>query len=542
MKRRRWLRRALLLVVAAWATLWLLERGIAVCRPLPAGGLDPHLASRRVSASDGTWLRVLPNALGERCIPVPLAEVSPHVVRALLAAEDRHFRTHSGVDFAAVLRAVGQNWSRGRTFSGASTLTMQLARVLDTTPRTFLGKLGQALRARQIERAFGKDAILEAYLSAVPFAGNTRGVEAAAERWFGKHAKDLDLVEAATLVGMLPAPGRRSPTARPELVKRCRDEVLRAVHASGELTDEDLARALARPLDASRHAWPWLAAAATDLALRNSTERHVRTTLDPVLQRRAEDVVEHGRGLTVTGVAIVILARENGDLLALVGGRDPTHPGLDHAQRARPAGSTLKPLLWGLALESGILGTSSLVADVPIEIAGYRPVNFSRTFAGATPMQDALADSKNVPAVRLLRQVGMNAFRDHLATLGIPTGSRALGLDLALGTLSVRPLDLARAFQRRFAPRGALALSPEHQATLLTTLARRSPDPNWLAAGDLAWKTGTSSDRRDAWSVGITERHVVVVWAGASSGRSEPGLVGARAAAELLAPLVATTR
>lgn len=539
------LRRVAKLAIAGcvvWLALWVFEALLWFCFPLRQGLLDLGLSSRVVLAADGTLMRVTPNRLGERCLPVTLAEVSPHVVSALLAAEDRRFLAHTGVDVRAILRAFGQNLSRGRTFSGASTITMQLARLCESTPHTLLGKAWQALRARQIERAHTKNAILEAYLTGVPFAGNVRGIEAAALLWFGKRAKDLDVVEAATLIAMLPAPGRRSPSRGEDLLLLQRNLVLDAMHAVGSLAALELERARQRPLDAKRHDWPWLAADASEYILGTSSGRELRTAIDLAMQRAAEDVVAHARSLQVSGIAIVVLSRVNGDLVALVGGRRGPGVLLDHALCARPAGSTLKPLLYALALEAGVIGSEGTLSDRPVAFGNYRPSNFSRTFAGETTFADALGDSKNVPAVRLLKQVGVDRFRDWLALLGLFTSDQPLGLDVALGTLSVRPIDLAKAYVAVLAEQGPCTVSEPTRTTLLRALSRRSPDLAWCAVGDIAWKTGTSSDRRDAWSVGITERHVLVVWAGESSGTSHPGLVGARAASELLAPLFAATR
>lgn len=544
-RRRRRASRWKRLVVAALLLLCLpplVELGFGFAFPLPEGLLHPRAASRVVVAADGTWLRVEAREGTPVCLPVPLAEVSPQVVRALCAAEDRRFFAHTGIDFAAIVRACAQNFARGRTFSGASTLTMQLARLVEPVPRTLGGKLWQALRARQIERVHTKKAILAAYLDLVPFAGNVRGIEAAARLWFGKRAQDLDLVEAATLVGMLPAPGRRSPTARPALVRAARDTVLHALHETGDLDDAALAAALTRPLDAHRRPWPRVANDAVEHALRRSESRVVHSTIDLALQRSAEDVVTHARALSVAGIAIVVLDRRHGGTVALVGQRDALGRGLDHSLRARPAGSTLKPLLYALALEDGVLGGSSTVDDRPFEAAGYRPRNASRSFAGDVPLAEALADSKNVPAVRLLADVGISRFRDFLVRLGLDPGPRELGLDAALGTLGVEPFALAHAYRRLFEEGPNAPLASSHRTALFDALARRSPDAGWLAAGPLAWKTGTSSDRRDAWSVGVTAQHVVVVWAGEPTGRSEPGLVGAKAASSVLAPLAAALR
>jgi penicillin-binding protein 1C len=292
-------------------------------------------------------------------------------------------------------------------------------------------------------------------------------------------------------------------------------------------------------MQAKAHAWPFLAVQASEHFLARAEGTLVRTTLDAGLQHEVEDVVEHASCTQVSGVALVVVARADGALVAMAGSRRDHALGLDATRCERPAGSTLKPFLYALALERGALGGHGTLADTPVEIAGYRPSNFTRTFAGTITLEDALSESRNVPAVRLLRMVGVDAFRDQLARLGLAVPESTLGLDAALGTVSVRPLELARAYALLSRDDGPCRLAPADRAALLGALSLRSPDPRWVEAGRVAFKTGTSSDRRDAWTAAVTERHVVVAWLGDPGGRSEPGLVGARAASELVAPLVA---
>lgn len=526
--------------VALWAAglaagAWFGERALGVVAPFPLAALELRAASRQVFAADGTLLCALPDAHGERRLPVRLAEVSPHVVAALVAAEDRRFFAHGGVDAAAVLRAALQNCARGRVFSGASTLSMQVARLAEPHARTFAGKVWEAVRARQLERAASKPQILELYLNHVPFGGTLRGIEAASLSWYGKRARDLALDEAATLIAMLPAPTRRSPARDPALLRAARNQVLAAMVAAGRVSASAAAAAAALPLLARRHAWPRLAPHACALLLARSPAPELRSAIDLDLQRSIEDIVAREQELSTDGLAIVVLARESGDLVALCGSRDQAATGLDATRCARSAGSTLKPFLYAEALEQGVIGERTLLADQPRQWGEYRPENFGREFAGRLMVADALAESRNLPAVALLEAVGVDAFRARLHACGLELPRRRLHLDAALGTVAVTPLALGAAYVQLLR---SDALSPGTRATLLAALSARSPAPEQVAAGLAACKTGTSSDRRDAWAVGVTPRHVVVVWAGDLGGRPAPGLVGSRAAAALLAPVL----
>ena len=273
------------------------------------------------------------------------------------------------------------------------------------------------------------------------------------------------------------------------------------------------------------------------MALGESRERVVRTGIDLGLQRRVERVVRGFRGPGTDGLALVVLDRRSGEIRAMVGSRDyRTHP-LNACLCERPAGSTLKPFLYALAFQDGIVGPDGLLMDTPMRIGDYVPANFTRDFAGRIRAGEALALSRNVPAIRLLKKVGVDRFRDLLRELGLGLRERALYLDLALGTESVSPLGLARAW-RRFADPGAdLSLSWETRRKVLRVLSAWSPDPGILPPGRAAWKTGTSSNRRDAWTVGVAGDFVICVWLGNLDDRCDPGLVGMDSAALLFAQI-----
>lgn len=536
---RRWARRVLIGLLLAWAG----ERVGDLVDPYPIHLLDRFDESRQVYAADGTLLRMVPTEEGERRIHLPLAAFSPHVKAAVTAAEDRRFGEHSGVDPLAVVRAGYRSVVRGRIVSGASTLHMQLARIVEPHGRNLTGKLLEMRRARQLARRLSDDAVLEAYLNLAPFANNIRGFPAASLHWFGKSAVDLAPEEAATLAAMLPAPSRRRPGVHSDELLGSRNRILDAMRARGAIDAADWRRARKTKLTAKRHAWPWRAPHLCDLILKTDERIRVETDVDPELQAYFQKLVRDQRPAGVDGVAMVVLDRSSGGLVSLVGSRSWRKSQLNAATSRRSAGSTLKPFIYALAVELGVTGPDALVPDTPLNIAGYDPENFDRTWSGAVRTAEALRTSRNAPAVRMLRAVGASRFRELLRSLGIDPGPHVLHLDAALGTIAVSPLQLARAYLAFASPDAVIpGTSPDVRQRVLDLLKATSPDPSQVPDGAVAWKTGTSSGRRDAWCAGVTDRHVIVVWLGNLHGNAAPDLVGSRAAAGLLASAVATLR
>jgi penicillin-binding protein 1C len=527
-------------LVLSLILLGVAERAADARWPFPVERLSGGEESLRILAADGTVLRVGPTTAGERRIRIPLGRSGPHLVDALVAGEDKRFRVHAGVDPLAIVRAAASNLGRGRVVSGASTLTMQVVRLVEPRPRTLLSKLIEIFRARQLERSVTKDRILEAYLNLAPFGGTLRGAEAAALHWFGKHASDLTPAEAAMLVAMLPAPTRRAPDRRPDRLRGARNRVLERMLDVGSLEADPCRRAEHLPLGARRHGWPFLAPHHCDALASRAPDGGgtLRTSVDLALQRRVENVVRATDDAGVDGVAVVIVDRDSGNVRALIGSREYRRRPLDASRCRRAAGSTLKPFLFVVALESGVIGPDSLVEDRRTAFGDYEPVNFTRDHAGSMHAADALIASRNVPAVHLLEAVGVDRYRDLLRRAGLPARGR-FGLDAALGTLCVSPLELARAYAALFRPGAVAGVSDRTRQQLLRALGRHSPAPEIVTPAVLAWKTGTSSGRRDAWCVGVTAESVVVVWLGNLDGRGAPDLVGGRSAAAVLAAVVA---
>ncbi|MBL8841125.1 MAG: transglycosylase domain-containing protein [Planctomycetes bacterium] len=541
---RRVARRAVVATAALLAGGWLGERLLDLAWPFPIEALARGGASTVVRAADGSVLRVTADRLGERCLPTALDDVAPLLLTALQTAEDRRFAAHGGVDLLALVRAAWASACAGRVVSGGSTLSMQLVRIAEPRPRTLRSKLVELLRARQLERRLSKRELLEAYVARVPLGG-VRGFEAAAWRWFGRRCVELLPAEAALLVAMLPAPSRLRPDRAPAELRARRDRLLDELHAAGHLDEAAWQAARATPLPAAPQPWPFLAPWACEAALYeapNATRRdggEVATAIDRALQERLDACVAAADPAGADGVAAVVVRRSDGAFTAISGGRrfacDRSHAALAR----RDAGSTLKPFLVALALEGGVASSREPVVDAPRQFGDFAPRNFDDSYRGAQSLREALLQSRNVPAVALLADVGAAPFGELLGALGLEPGARPLDLTAALGTVAVAPLALARAYARFADPRAQLLVGAAARRQVVDWLAEGPPLPGFPASRAVAWKTGTSSGRRDAWCVAIGADHVVVVWKGNLAGGGAADLVGVQTAAPLCAAVVA---
>jgi penicillin-binding protein 1C len=495
-----------------------------------------HGSSQRVHARDGSLLRVTPTEHGERLLRVGYEELPPLLVQGLVLKEDERFFEHGGVDVFAIARAFGQNLRQGRIVSGGSTLTMQLASVLDDTGRGILDKIVEARRARQIERALTKQEILAAYASVVPLGGTLRGFSAASLYWYGRELDELQVAELATLIAMLPAPSKRRPNAHNPSLRRARNKVLLLLLQAGHLSQADYARALAVNPYVEPVGFAWLAPHAVDWLLREDERAAcLETTIDLELQQRIEEIVRRSDDHGVDGHAVVVLDRESGELRALLGSRSWRDIPFNGATAAHDAGSTLKPFLYALAYATGASSPERLERDVPIEEGSYRPRNFDLSFRGRVHASEALQRSRNVPAFRLLRRVGTGRFRHALEEHGIATPDHTLHLDLALGTIGVSPLSLARGYWK-LADEARQGNRPA--SAVLEALSRAAPPGcHGRLRAPVSWKTGTSSQRRDAWCAAISADYVLVIWMGRLDGSPSPELVGLHSAAQLLGQL-----
>jgi len=551
----RMLRWALAVMLAA---LLLLDLGFPL--PLP----DIRDRGTVVVAADGTPLRAFAGADGIWRTPVTPADVSPLYLEALIGYEDRRFWHHPGINPWALLRA-GMQWAReGRIVSGGSTLTMQVARILDRHPRTLWGKLNQLLRALQLEAHLSKREILQLYLEYAPFGGTIEGVEAASWAYLGKSASQLSHAEAALLAVLPQAPSRWRPDRHPEAARRARDKVLARMQERGLWSAETVQEARMEPVVArSLHIPMHAALLAQRLRQQSGTTARITTTLDSNLQRMLEARVAtyFSRLPARTSAALLVMDNATLEARAYIGSllfADSARLGhVDMVQAWRSPGSTLKPFLYAMALDEGLIHSESLLVDAPQDFGGYRPGNFDAAFNGPVSAATALRRSLNIPAVDLLERIGPVRFAARLEHGGIhlrfPRGS-APNLALILGGTGVRLDELVGAYAafHRNGIAGRVRYTPD---TPLLERRLMSPGAAWivreiLAAhprpGDregmfdlrqrlqVAWKTGTSYGYRDAWAIGGTREHTVGVWVGRPDGTPLPGQYGAVTALPLL--------
>lgn len=532
----------------------------------------PKLPTRRdtstlVMARDGTPLRAFPDANGVWRLPADPQSVSPLYLEALLAYEDRWFRRHPGVNPWALARA-GWQWLRhGRIVSGGSTLSMQVARILGGDAggsRSLRAKLVQVLRALQLEARLSKDGILELYLERAPFGGTIEGVEAASWAYLGKPASRLSHAEAALLAVLPQAPTRLRPDRDPEAARRARDKVLERMAVLGVWPREVVEDAKMEPVVA-RRLRPPVSAALLAQRLRDADPRaeRIATTIDANLQQALEErVAAYFTGLPPrTSAALLVVDNATMEARAYVGSvafGDRERLGhVDMVRAWRSPGSTLKPFLYGMALDDGLIHSASLLVDAPQSFGAYRPDNFGARFHGPVSAAGALQLSLNVPAVDLLDRVGPARFAARLANAGIrlrfPRGA-APNLALILGGTGARLEDLAGAHAalQRGGIAGRVRYTPDAQlverrlmspgaAWIVREILQSNPRPGERAdtfdtgrRPQVAWKTGTSYGFRDAWALGSTRRYTVGVWVGRPDGTPLPGQYGAITALPLL--------
>ena len=423
----------------------------------PGGSELPGVAtSPLVLDRQGRLLRPFTVADGRWRLPVTLAEVDPLFLRLLLACEDRRFYRHGGVDYLALARAVGQLVVNGRVVSGASTLTMQTARLLHgQSSRGVAGKLRQMVQALALERRLDKAAILERYLHLAPYGGNLEGIRAASLAWFGLEPKRLTPAQAALLVALPQSPEARRPDRDPAAAQRARDRVLARAQAAGILDAEMVAAAQGEPVPRHRLPFPLLAPHATQRVRLAHPERSVqRLTLAADLQSRLETLaVERSRLLEERlSLALLVVDHRSGEILAAVGspGLTAARDGyIDMTRVVRSPGSTLKPLIYGLAFEAGIAHPESLIEDRPAGFGRYVPANFDRDYQGTVTLRRALQLSLNIPAVKLLEAVGPARLVARLKRAGarpeLPDLSPP-GLAIGLGGVGLRLTDLVAVY------------------------------------------------------------------------------------------------
>lgn len=546
--------------------LLLFPVALYVSIPLPDPLFEPDY-STVVFDERGRILRMFLNGGDQWCFPhranadVPLA-----LEQAVLLFEDRRFYKHPGVDPLALLRAVYQNIRSGKVVSGASTLTMQVARMASPRKRTYLNKTLEMLQAMKIELHYDKKQILNLYVDHAPYGGNIVGYRAAAQRYFGKSPERLTWGEAATLAVLPNAPGLISPLADPDELRLRRDRLLKRLHNEGMIDAGTfgLARREKVPDGARR-----LPMDAPHLARRlESRQRktYLRTTVHRDIQRQSAELVNrHAAFLGQRGVrngAALVVDTRSGKVRAYVGSQgffdDRNQGQVDGVAAARSSGSLLKPFLFALSIDQGLLLPRTRLRDLPTHYGAFSPGNADGSFAGLVTAREALVRSLNVPAVRLLDAYGMDPFFRFLKSAGLTTLIRSpadYGLPMILGGVEVSLWDMAQSYRAlanggRFSPLRVLAGTPDPEGpalispgacyltlNMLRDLKRPGVEYYWHQYQNqwpIAWKTGTSYGKRDAWAIGVSPEWTVAVWIGNFGGRGNADLTGASSAAPLL--------
>ncbi len=552
--RARWL-------ISAAAGLWLAALGRdAVDDWIDATVLPPLTiqTSTEVLDRNGQLLRAYTVADGRWRLAVDLDEVDPRYIDMLLTYEDRRFRDHPGVDLRGLLRAGWQAVTNGRIVSGGSTLTMQVARLLEEgTTGEVGGKLRQMRVALALERRLSKDEILSLYLLLAPYGGNLEGIRAASLSYFGKEPARLTPAEAALLVAIPQSPETRRPDRAADRAEAARDRVLDRAVTFHLIDAEEAQAALSEPVPGLRKPFP---AYAPHLADRARTEDPVagehRLTLDLPLQKALESLARdalRGRGEDLQ-VAIVVADHASGEILASVGSAglvDDRRQGfVDMTAALRSPGSTLKPLVYALAFDEGLAHPETMIDDRPVTFGTYAPQNFDKLFRGEIRVREALQQSLNIPVVLLTDALGPARLLSAMGKAGmaydLPGGQP--GLAVSLGGVGVTLQDMVQLYAAL--ARGGVALPltwrqtgdrPEGQRLVSAVAAWQVGDilaglapPPGAPQNRLAYKTGTSYGHRDAWAIGFDGRHVIGVWMGRPDGTPVPGAFGAELAAPVL--------
>jgi penicillin-binding protein 1C len=507
---------------------------------------------RAYTSPDGYWR-----------LPVEVKDVDPRYLAMLIAFEDKRFRRHHGVDPLAVGRAGWLLLRHRRPLSGGSTITMQVARLLlGVHEKSLVGKIRQALLALQLDWRLSKDEILGLYLRLAPFGGNLEGVRAASLAYFGKEPRRLSVGEAALLVAIPQSPEMRRPDRFPAAAKRARNHVLGRMLAAGVISRDDAARAMAERVPVKRRDFPMLAPHLGDAEVEQYKTRTVhRLTLDYMAQANIEQLVRDYAGALGgrLSAAVVAVDHRTGEVVAQVGSPglldEDRFGGVDMASAIRSPGSTLKPIIYGLAFELGLAHPETLIEDRPSRFGIYVPKNFDHDWHGTVSIRTALIQSLNIPAVKVLEALGAGRLYTRLQQAGVnpvlPQGTDP-SLAMALGGLGLRLTELAQLYatlaqggepvvlryRRDVAPpKGAVAgqrLLSQVAAWYVADILCQALPPANAKPGLLCYKTGTSYGFRDAWSVGFDGRYAIAVWVGRPDGATTPGLTGRTTAAPLL--------
>jgi penicillin-binding protein 1C len=529
---------------------------VAYIAPLDTQG---SVRSKVVLDRNGQLLRAFTTSEGRWRLPMSAQDVDPRYLQMLKAFEDRRFESHYGVDPYAIGRAMKQALTHKRIVSGGSTLTMQVARLLEPRQeRSWKAKIGQVVRALSLEMRFSKMELLDYYLALAPFGGNIEGVRAASLAYFGKEPRRLSVGEAALLVAIPQSPETRRPDrASVETLRKARERVLARAVIAGVISPEDKQRAQDEELPHQRLAFPMVAPhVADEVVKRHPDDPVARLTIDKGMQTQLEALVKERSAAwnANLSVAIIVVSHSDGAIRASVGGvkyLDTQRAGaLNLTKAVRSPGSALKPFIYALAFEQGLAHPETQLEDRPTRYGVYAPENFDLSFQGLVSARKALQNSLNVPAVDLLAAFGPQRFLSRLKGAGanlVMPPENTPGLAVGLGGLGITLQDLAGLYAglARGGQTVPLYMEADHipalelthrltdpvSAWYVSDILKGAPPPANAPFGRIAFKTGTSYGYRDAWAVGYDRRHVVAVWVGRADGAPVPGLTGRSSAA-----------
>jgi penicillin-binding protein 1C len=515
------------------------------------------VSSKLVLDRHGQLLRPFTTPDGLWRLPGAADDVDPRYFKLLLAYEDKRFHEHGGVDPRALLRAVWQFIRHRGPVSGASTLTMQTARLLDDRPtRSYIAKIAQVLRAWQLETALGKREIIELYMRIAPFGGNIEGVRAASLAYFGKEPRRLTIAEAALLVALPQSPELRRPDRNAKAARAARDRVIDRGAAAGVISHAEADFAKRQELRAERLNFPALAAHLSERVASASKNDIIPLTIDARIQQGTEEVAARHAAMAGPKIsaAAMVIEHRTGEVIAHAGSAnyfdaDRNGP-IDMTVAVRSPGSALKPFIYGLAFEAGLAHPETLIQDRPTRFGRYAPENFDDTYHGAVTVRQALQLSLNIPAVKALSAIGPSRLSARIRQAGfsidvprnlaVALGGAGLSLEQLAGLYTAlarggAPLDLA--FLTEGAPIRHTPAEPllrPAAAWYVADILRGAPPPTHAKGGEIAFKTGTSYGYRDAWAAGFDGRYVVAVWLGRADGTPTPGLTGLTKAAPML--------
>ncbi len=524
-------------------------------------------------AKDGQWRFPLTKKLPQKFID------------CIIQFEDRGFYSHWGVSPSAIVRATKQNIKAKRTLSGGSTISMQVIRMSRKgQKRTFLEKIIEIILATRLEFSYSKKEILELYSSNAPFGSNVVGIDAASWRYFGRDPSKLSWAEAATLAVLPNAPSLIYPGKNQERLLKKRNRLLDQLLVAKIIDKEICELSKQEPLPGKPHVLPQIAPHLLQRAAKeNYSGQRIESTIDGHLQERVNAIIENHhkilRGNEIHNACAIVLDVNTGNVLAYVGntynkGKPEYEGDVDIISAPRSTGSILKPFLFASMLNDGEILSTSLIPDIPTQIAGYAPQNYNQTFDGAVPAKRALARSLNIPAVRMLQNYGIEKFNYNLKKYGMTTLTNTpdhYGLSVILGGAEGKLWDItgmyasmARTLNHYTTYNGKYDKNDFHPPYYLiqdeqkidldntsiidaasiyftfeamVEVSRPDEDAGWkqyTSSSKVAWKTGTSFGYRDGWAIGVTPKYVVGVWVGNADGEGRPGLVGLQTAAPIL--------